>query len=71
MADAGQRRVSCEKAMWSHDGAHELDSASYYFRTNPLLEAGSEAYARLNEIVAVGTGYRTKGGVGYNIFQVL
>jgi hypothetical protein len=31
--------------------------------------AGSQTYARLNEIVAVGTGYRTKGSVGDNIFQ--
>jgi hypothetical protein len=59
------------KAMWSRNGGHELDPAGYYFRTNPLFETGSEAYAWLNEVVAVGTGYRTQGGVGYNIFQVL
>ena len=57
--------------MWSRNGAHELDAASCYSHTNPLFEAGSETYARLNEIVAVGTGYRTKGGVCDNNFQVL
>jgi len=57
--------------MRSRNGAHECDAASDYARTNPLLQAGSETYVRLNEIVAVGTGYRTKGGVGHNIFQVL
>ena len=54
----------------SRNGAHERDAASYA-HTNPLFQAGSETYARLNEIVAVGTGYRTNGGVGHNIFQVL
>jgi hypothetical protein len=49
----------------------QLDAASYYARTNPPFQAGSETCARLNEIVAVGTGYRTKSGVGHNIFQVL
>ena len=57
--------------MWIRNGAHERDAASYYVHINPLFEAGSETCARLNEIVAVGTGYRTKGGVGHNIFQVL
>jgi hypothetical protein len=57
--------------MWSRDGAHELDAATCYSRTNPLFEAGSETYARLNGIAAVGTRCRSKGGVGDNIFQVL
>jgi hypothetical protein len=35
------------------------------------FKARSETHARLNEIVAVGAGYRSKGGSGYNIFQVL
>jgi hypothetical protein len=42
--------------MWSRNGPHELDAASYYSRTNPLFQAGSETYARPNEIVAVSTG---------------
>jgi hypothetical protein len=58
------------KVIWSRNGAHELDAASCHSRTNPLFDAGSETYARLNEIVAVGTPYRTRGGVGHNIFQV-
>jgi hypothetical protein len=70
MVDA-RRPPELRKAMWSRNGAHELDAAICYSRTNPLFQAGSETYARLNEIVAVGTGYRTKGGVGHNIFQVL
>jgi hypothetical protein len=51
--------------MWSRNGAHERDAASYYAHANPPFQAGSETCTRLNEIVAVGTGYRT------NIFQVL
>ena len=57
--------------MWSRNDAHELDAAGYYSLASPLFEAGSETYTQLNEIVAVGTRYRTKDGAGYNIFQVL
>jgi hypothetical protein len=57
--------------MRTRDGAHELDAAGYCSRTKPLFEAGSETYAPAERIDAVAAGRRTKGGVGYNIFQVL
>ena len=47
-----------------------LDSSSYYFRVCPLFETSAERYSWLNEIVAVGIGRRTGGGVVYRLFQV-
>ena len=70
MAEAGRRRPSCEKPCGAATVRTNLTLPATS-RTNALFEAGSETYARLNEIVAVGTGYRTNGGVGHNIFQVL
>ena len=49
----------------------EVDPAEYYFRTNPLFETGSERYAWLNNIVAVGSGYLVPGGIAYSVHQVL
>lgn len=42
----------------------------YYFRILPTFETGSERYAWLNELVAVGVGRRTADGVSYRIHQV-
>ena len=42
----------------------------YYFRILPVFETGSERYAWMNEIVAVGFGHRTADGVTYRIMQV-
>jgi hypothetical protein len=50
-------------------GSH-VDPASYYFRTNPVFETGSEKYAWLNDIVAIGYGYMIDGGVAYRVFQI-
>lgn len=50
---------------------HEVDPAKYYFRTNPLFETGAKAYAWMNDIVCVGSGYLVEGGVAYRVSQVL
>ena len=50
---------------------HLVDPGRYYFRTNPLFETGAAAYAWLNDIVCVGTGYLVEGGIAYKVFRVL
>lgn len=50
---------------------HQINPDSYYFRTNPLFETGSEHYAWLNDVVCVGKGYLVEGAVAYKIFEVL
>ena len=47
-----------------------LDPASYYFRTTPTFETGSEAYAWLNGIVAVGSGRFTEQGISWQVSRV-
>ena len=48
-----------------------VDASEYYFRTAPFFETGSETYAWLNRIVAVGTGYRVPTGPVYTVYEVL
>jgi len=48
----------------------EIDPARYYVRTTPLFETGSERYAWLNDIVALGSGYLVPGGIAYRVFHV-
>ena len=48
-----------------------VDPARYYFRTAPVFETGAPAYAWLNEIVCVGSGYLVEGGIAYQVSQVL
>jgi hypothetical protein len=48
-----------------------VDPAAYYFRTAPFFETGSEKYAWLNRIVAVGVGERTAKGPRYTVFEIL
>jgi len=48
----------------------DVDPGRYYFRIAPLFETASERYGWLNEIVAVGIGRRTAGGVDYRIFEI-
>ncbi|MEV6552404.1 DUF3237 domain-containing protein [Streptomyces sp. NPDC051597] len=50
---------------------HRVHPARYYFRTTPLFETGSEAYAWLNDTVCVGSGYLVEGGIAYKVFRVL
>jgi hypothetical protein len=58
------------EAMSDQGRRHEIDPAHYYFRTNPLFETGSDRYAWLNDVVAIGSGYLVQGGVAYKVFQV-
>lgn len=48
-----------------------IDSSKYYFRVTTVTETGSEKYAWLNRIVAVGVGKLVPTGVEYNIYTVL
>jgi hypothetical protein len=48
-----------------------VSAASLYFRTTPIFETGSEKYAWLNRIIAVGIGGITSGGAELEVFQVL
>lgn len=52
-------------------GERDIDPSSYYFRTTPVFETGSEKYGWLNRIVAVGVGRRTGSGVAYAVFEIL
>ncbi len=51
--------------------AESVDPSEYYFRTCPLFETGSEKYAWLNRIQAVGVGRLTSKGVSYDVHQIL
>ena len=42
-----------------------------YFRTTPVFETGSQKYAWLNRIVAVGIGETAPTGVELTVFRVL
>ncbi|NIE64276.1 DUF3237 domain-containing protein [Burkholderia sp. Ax-1719] len=53
------------------DRGEPVDSASYYFRINPVFEAPSGAYEWLNRVIAIGTGHRFPDGPVYSIFEVL
>lgn len=46
------------------------DPSSYYFRTAPTFETGSEKYLWLNSIQAVGVGEIIDGGVRYDVYEV-
>ena len=48
-----------------------VDPSLYEFRVTPYFETGSEKYAWMNGICAVGTGERTATGPVYTVFQVL
>lgn len=52
-------------------GDRDLDPSEYYFRTTPVFETGSDKYAWLNVIVAVGIGRRTSTGVAYKMYAIL
>ncbi len=53
------------------DKGEEVDPASYYFRISPRFETGSETYAWLNGILAIGIGHRFADGPLYNLFELL
>jgi Protein of unknown function (DUF3237) len=49
---------------------YQVDPRRYYFRTNPLFETGARAYAWLNDIVCVGSGYLIEGGIAYKVYEI-
>jgi uncharacterized protein DUF3237 len=48
-----------------------VDPATYYFRTTPYFETGSEKYAWMNRLCSIATGSRTGGRRSFDVFQVL
>jgi hypothetical protein len=48
-----------------------VDPSEYYFRIAPRFETGSEKYAWLNRILAVGTGHRLPAGPIYDVYEIL
>lgn len=53
------------------DAGEAMDPATYYFRTAPMFETASPKYGWLNNILALGMGFRNEKGVIYNLFEVL
>jgi len=58
--DAGARVMAGE----------DVDPSTYYFRTAPRFETGSETYGWLNATVCVACGYFGPGRVGYRVFAL-
>jgi hypothetical protein len=48
-----------------------VDPADYYFRIAPLFETAAPPCAWLNNVIAIGIGYRHADGPTYSIFEVL
>jgi hypothetical protein len=48
-----------------------VDPADYYFRIAPFFETAAPRYGWLNNVVAIGIGYRGADGPVYSIFEVL
>lgn len=48
-----------------------VDPQTYYFRTTPCFETGSQKYAWLNRICSIATGSRNGSGRTMQVFQVL
>jgi hypothetical protein len=48
-----------------------VDPTEYYFRITPLFETGSQKYAWLNRIVAIGTGHKLANGPVYYVYEIL
>lgn len=44
-------------------------SSDYYFRTSLMFETGAEKYKRLNRIIGLGVGQRTKMGMVTDVFE--
>ena len=66
----GINEMSSEVAVKAITGQY-IDSSKYYFRVTTVTETGSEKYAWLNRIVAVGVGKLIPAGVEYEIYTVL
>ena len=48
-----------------------VDPETYYFRTTPYFETGSQKYAWLNRNCSIATGSRNASGRIIQVFQVL
>lgn len=48
----------------------DVDPTTYYFRTAVFFETGAEQYARLNRLLAVGVGKRTRTGMETDVFEI-
>jgi hypothetical protein len=62
--------MSSEAAIKAITGQY-VDSSKYYFRVTAATETGSEKYAWLNRVVAVGVGKLIPAGVEYELYTVL
>jgi hypothetical protein len=65
----GINEMAAEVAIRAITGK-SVDSSKYYFRVAAVIETGSEKYAWLNRIVAVGVGNLVPAGVEYKIYMV-
>lgn len=52
------------------EAGQSLDWSDYYFRTAPFFETGSEKYAWLNNVLAVGVGEIGAGLVAYSVYEI-
>jgi hypothetical protein len=48
-----------------------VDPDSYYFRTTPYFETGSDAYSWMNKACFIAKGHREPTGPVYRVFRVL
>jgi hypothetical protein len=67
---SGINEMSSEVAIKAITGQY-VDSSKYYFRITAATETGSEKYAWLNRVVAVGVGKLIPAGVEYELYTVL
>ncbi len=58
------------RARAKQQAGQQLDWSDYYFRTAPFFETGSEKYAWLNNILAVGVGEIGDGMVAYSVYEI-
>jgi hypothetical protein len=52
------------------DRGEPVNPAAYYFRIAPVFETASHDLGWLNDILALGLGYRYADGVMYSVFEV-
>ena len=79
-SDSVTSKMDVRAVMETDDGAiiysyysgfiHKNPDNSFYFRTNPVFETGSEKYKWLNYTIAVGVGSFIDGGVAYKIYSI-
>ena len=57
-------------ALAKQEAGQPLEWSDYYFRTAPFFETGSEKYAWLNNVLAVGVGEIVDGTVAYSVYAI-